>query len=121
MTTEQRRRAYAKGLRAESMAAILLRLKGYRIVGRRVRTRVGEVDLIARRGSVLAFVEVKARTDTDTAAWALGPHQRARIERAAQSWAAGHAWSHTLTWRFDLVLVGGLLPHHVPDAWRPNG
>lgn len=112
--------AYRLGWRAELMAAFLLRLKGYRIIARRYRATVGEIDLIARRGSVIAMVEVKARTGgngTD-AAESLGTKQRRRIERAASAYLAAHPGAETHTIRFDLVVVGsGLLPRHLPGAW----
>ena len=116
-----RRAAYRYGRRGESIAAWWLRLKGYRILARGFRVPVGEVDIIARRGSVLAFVEVKARAGMEAAAEALRPRQQIRIVRAAQAFQAARPGLADLQPRFDAVLiVPGRLPRHLPDAWRPT-
>lgn len=105
---------------AEALAALLLRLKGYRILARRYRTNFGEIDIIARRGRVLAMVEVKARSakgGTD-AAESLNATQRRRIERAASGYLASHAGSQACDVRFDLIVVGRThLPRHLAGAW----
>lgn len=119
MSGRDRKRAHDRGLWAEWLAAGLLLVKGYRILGRRVRNRAGELDLIARRGNVVAFVEVKARADAAAAETALGERQRQRITRAASAWLAGQPHLQALNPRFDLILVSpGLLPRHRTDAWR---
>ena len=119
--TDGRRRAERYGRHAESLAAWLLRLKGYRILARGYRSRVGELDIVARRGRVLAFVEVKARGDVSEAAEALRPAQRSRIARAAEAFQASRPELRALLVRFDVVLVApGRRPHHLPDAWRPG-
>ena len=111
--------AYEAGRRAEAMAALWLMAKGYRILGRRVRTRAGEVDLIARRGRIVAFIEVKARGDVAGAAAALGPAQRERLVRAASLYVASRPALQALDMRFDLVLAAPRrLPRHIPDAWQ---
>ncbi|WP_142849059.1 YraN family protein [Telmatospirillum sp. J64-1] len=120
MTGEAQRR----GRRAETLAVWLLRLKGWRILARGHRTGrgtgAGEVDIVARRGRVLAFVEVKARADRAAAAEAVSPRQRARILRAAEAFLAAHPHLATLTPRFDVILVTpAALPCHLIDAWRP--
>lgn len=101
------------------LAAWLLRLKFYRILGRRVKTRAGEIDLIAKSPSgVLCFIEVKARPDDAQAVEAIGPNQRARILRAAELYLAGRP----ARMRFDVVtVVPGRLPRHLIDAFRPDG
>lgn len=115
-----RRRAETFGRGAESRAALWLRLKGYRILGRRVRTPAGEIDLVARRGNLLAFVEVKARHGDG--AEVLGRRQQARIARAAEAFAATRPDLAGLDWRFDLILVAGPWRlRHIADAWRPDG
>jgi len=115
---EVRQRAETLGRGAEWAAAAWLRLKGYRILARRLRTPAGEIDLIACRGRTLAFIEVKARTTG--VAEALGERQRARIARAAEAFAAARPDLASLDWRFDLVLVrGGWRLRHIADAWRP--
>ncbi len=118
--TAGRRRAYRRGRLAEAVSAWWLRLKGYRILARGYRTPVGEIDLVARRGDVLAIVEVKARPDIGTAAAALGSRQRHRIGRAAALYRARHPDCADLAIRFDAVLVRPWRPPvHVIDAWRP--
>ncbi|MCE9648128.1 MAG: YraN family protein [Parvibaculum sp.] len=118
--TARGRAAHASGLRAETLAALLLRLKLYRIVGRRVKTRLGEIDLIARRGRTLVFVEVKARGDHALAADALQFHQRGRLARAAALFAAARPEFSGFDMRFDVILVTPRhLPRHLADAWQP--
>lgn len=108
------------GRAAETVAALLLKLKGYRILDRRFRGVRGEVDLIARRGGLLVFVEVKRRGTLDDAALSVTNRQRARIAAAAEEYLARHPTLGSSGIRFDAVLVaGGRLPRHVPDAWRP--
>jgi putative endonuclease len=114
-----RRSREAWGRLAEALAAWSLRLHGYRIVARRYRTPFGEIDLIARRGRLLAFVEVKARAEIEVAMAALGPRQRARTARAAELFLAYHRAHAQCTLRFDLVTVRPWrLPRHMVDAWR---
>lgn len=116
----ERQRRYRLGLRAESLAALRLRTAGYRILARRTRTPVGEIDLIARRGRLVAFVEVKARRSQGEAAESLTPAQQKRIVRAAEYWLASHPALAGCDVRFDLLLVAGRSwPVHVKDAWRP--
>ena len=102
--------AFRLGLSAEIRAAALLMMKGYRIVARRWRSPVGEIDLVVRRGSVLAFVEVKARGSLDDAAESVTPRQRRRIVAGANAWLASHPRDAALNLRFDAVLV-------VPRRW----
>ncbi len=119
--TARRRSAERQGRSGEGWAELLLRLKGYRILGRRVRNHAGEIDLVARslRG-VLCFVEVKARPDVRSAVEAVAPRQRVRIERAAQVFVAGKPQFARSAMRFDIVTVAPrALPRHIPDAWRP--
>src|SRR5579863_8834413 len=78
--------AFRTGLSAESRAAAFLIAKGYRILAKRFRTPHGEIDLVARRRNLVAFVEVKARDTLDDAAYAVTPRQQARIIAAAQIW-----------------------------------
>ncbi len=119
MTLETRRRAYGRGRRAEALAAWWLRLKGYRIVARGFRVAVGEIDLIARRGRVLAHVEVKARPSIEEAREALTPRQRRRIERAAEVFLQQHPSLAGLDQRFDVVLLAPKRrPYHLENAWH---
>ena len=119
--TLQRRAREKSGRRAEASAALWLQLKGYRILDRRARTPHGEIDLIALRGNILAFVEVKARTRREAAVEAVTPELRSRVERAARMWAGRRRGMELRNWRFDVVaIVPGRLPHHLRDAWRPE-
>ena len=117
--TERRRDAHLYGLKAESIAALLLRLKGYTILARRFVVSGGEIDLVARRGGSIAFVEVKARADLEVAAIAISATKRRRIARAARVWLTRNPWAAGLTLRGDAVFVArGRLPRHEPDAYR---
>ena len=114
-----RRAAERRGRRGERAAAWWLRLKGYRILAQGFRLAVGEIDLVARRGAVLAFVEVKSRPDLGEAAAAIGPVQRQRIARAAEAFLQRHPGLAALSPRFDAILVApGRWPRHIEDAWR---
>ncbi len=116
--TKRRRGAHLFGLEAETIAAWLLRLKGYSIVARRFSISGGEIDLIARRGDAIAFVEVKARADIDAAANAISATKRRRISRAARVWLARNPWAAGLTLRGDAVFVAPRrLPRHTPSAY----
>ena len=108
---KSRIRAYRKGHRGEWLAAAALMLKGYRIVARRHRTKLGEIDLIARRGNVAAIVEVKARPTLIAAMEAVGYNAERRIEAAADLWLSRQPDHGRLSIRFDLVAV---LPRRWP-------
>ena len=114
-----RARRDAWGRWAETLASWSLRARGYQVVARRYRTSVGEIDLVVRRGRLLAFVEVKARPDLDQALAALGPRQRARTRRAAELFLLRNPAHADCILRFDLVAVQPWrLPRHLVDAWR---
>jgi len=115
-----RRAAERHGRRSETLAALLLRLKFYRILAKRVRTPLGEIDLIARSPSgVLCFIEVKARTQEGQIAEALGARQRGRIARAAELYLAARPGLAAKGLRFDVVSVAPRRwPRHLRDAWR---
>jgi putative endonuclease len=111
--------AFHVGLSAESRAAAYLVAKGYRIVARRFRSPVGEVDIVARRRGVLVFVEVKARNRLDDAAESLLPRQQRRIAAAAAAWLAAHPEDGEGDIRFDAVLVApGRIPRHIQAAFE---
>ncbi|MDA1100506.1 MAG: YraN family protein [Proteobacteria bacterium] len=115
-----RRRAYRAGRRAEMIAAALLRLKGYRILARDYRAGVGELDIVARRGRLLAVVEVKRRRDMAAALAAVTVRQQQRIARAAQVFVTRHMGLGDLDMRFDVIVVRPYRPpEHIKDAWRP--
>lgn len=116
--TERRRRAHRYGLKAESVAAWLLRLKGYTIVARRFAVSGGEIDLVARRGGVIAFVEVKARADLEAAAIAITATKQRRIARAVRVWLARNPWAASMTLRGDAIFVAPRsIPRHAPAAY----
>ncbi len=118
----ERKAAFRVGLSAESRAAALLVAKGFRILARRWRSPLGEIDIIARRRSLLVFVEVKARDTLDDAAWSVTPRQRARIAAAAEIWLANNADPRIRDIRFDAVLVApGSIPRHLPAAFDASG
>ena len=114
----RRRKAHVFGLNAESVAAMLLRLKGYSILARRYVVSGGEIDLVVRRGDAIAFVEVKARGRLETAEELITPMKRRRIARAARVWIARNPWAARLTLRGDAVFIApGRLPRHTPCAY----
>lgn len=116
-----RRRAEKRGRRAEDLAALWLRLKGYRIIARRFKTPLGEIDIIAQRGRRVSLVEVKARARLTEARMAITPHQRGRIFRAAEFFLQRYPRYATMNLCFDAILVApGRLPRHLIDAWRPQ-
>lgn len=108
---DERRARLRRGRFAELTAAAALMLKGYRILGRNVKTRAGEIDIIAVRGKRLAFVEVKRRLTRDAAEAAVSDRQAARIRNAADYWLAYRPRYHTHEQGYDLVL---LLPRRWP-------
>jgi putative endonuclease len=106
------------GRRGEILAAWYLRLKGYRIVATRVKTPVGEIDLIARRFGLTAFIEVKARQTRSEEAMALGAVNTSRISRAAQYYVARHPALAETPLRFDVIfLAPRTWPRHVKGAF----
>jgi putative endonuclease len=111
-------RAQRAGLRAETLAALWLTLKGYRLLARRLKTPVGEIDLIARRRGRIAFVEVKRRADLGEAVDAVTPYQQQRVRRAAEWWLARRPADPEATYGFDVVLFAPWrLPVHLVDAF----
>jgi len=110
--------AFRTGLSAESRAAAYLMAKGYRILAKRFRTAHGEIDLVARRRNLIAFVEVKARATLDDAAFAVTPRQQQRIINAAQGWLVAHPEHADFELRFDAVLIAPRsLPRHLLAAF----
>ena len=114
----ERQVAFKFGLSAESRAAAYLIAKGHRIVARRWRSPVGEIDIVARRRGTLIFVEVKARERLDDAAEAVVVRQQRRIIAAAEAWLAAHPEDTNRDIRFDVVLVAPKsLPRHIMAAF----
>ena len=124
MTRERKVKAYKKGYFAEFLARLVLRLKGYSIVSCRYKTTVGEIDIIARRGAVTIFCEVKARKDYETAVHSISREQQQRIVRTAELYLARIDSSHknnkieTNIYRYDMILVlPWRWPIHIENAW----
>lgn len=112
-----RQRAERRGRAAEWAAMLYLIAKGYRILGHRLRTPYGEVDIAAWKRGVLVIIEVKARASYDAGAYALTPASQDRIARAA-SVLAGRWRLTAAPIRYDLIVVGaGWLPRHERGAW----
>jgi putative endonuclease len=110
--------AFQTGLSAEARAVAWLTAKGYRILARRFRSPYGEIDIVARRRNLLAFVEVKARATLDDAAWAVTPRQQQRIINAAQAWLMTHPEHAEFELRFDAMLIAPKrLPRHLLAAF----
>lgn len=114
MTGQARQRAEKRGRQGEWLAALWLMMTGWRVLARRVKTPAGEIDLIARRGRTLAFIEVKARSGELAAREAFHPRQQARLIRAAALWRARRGGLARFAIRFDLIcIVPGRLPLHL--------
>ena len=117
----RRRQAQRRGRVAEWLCLWHLRLHDWRILARDWRCPAGEIDILARRGKVLAVIEVKLRGEIATAAAALAPRQRRRISRAAEAFLLQRSDLTGLDLRFDLMLVAPLrLPRHWRGAWRAD-
>lgn len=108
--TEDGRARRSRGQRAETLALLALLLRGYRPVARNLKTPVGEIDLVVRRGRVLAVIEVKTRGTLADAAESIRPQQQARIRRATEWLLNGRPDLAGLTIRFDAMLV-------LPRSW----
>ncbi len=116
MSLMARRRALRLGLRAETLAVLLLRLKGWQILARRFNVPGGEVDIIARRGDTIIFVEVKARATPEAALAAIDGVKRRRLRLAAGRWLIGKDWALACVLRCDAILVmPRRWPQHVLD------
>jgi putative endonuclease len=113
-----REEAHAHGHRAENIALWFLRVKGYRLLARRFKTPVGEIDLIMRKGQTTAFIEVKARTTVDESLYAVTPSQSRRIAQAANWYAAKDETTAKGFQRFDIVAIPSYLwPTHIKNAF----
>ena len=120
MASRTRQDAERRGRRAEQLAAIWLRLKGYSILDMRVKTQLGEIDIIALRKDTLAFVEVKQRPTIEQAQNAVTTRNWYRVSRAAEYWASQRNNFQNKSWRYDLVAIAPLrAPAHFQDYWRP--
>lgn len=116
---QKRRKAFLKGHSAERLASFVLMLKGFRIVERRFKTRLGEIDLIARRGSLVLIVEVKARPTLESAMEAVTFTTQRRIEGASDLWLARQPDRDRLSLRYDLIaILPRRWPVHVAAAYQ---
>ena len=107
------------GRRGEGLAAMFLRIKGWRIVARRLKTPRGEIDLVARRGRTVAFVEVKWRTTGEGLDTAIDAYRLRRVAAAAEAVAHRHTRPGD-TIRIDVLLLApGRWPRHIVNAWQP--
>lgn len=119
--SRNRRTAERRGQFGELAAAAYLRLKFYRVLARRVKTPLGEIDLVARRGDTLVFVEVKTRRSAAEEELAHAAVNKRRIMRAARWYLGRHPRLGDLTVRFDLIFLGGLSwPRHIPSAFEDS-
>ncbi|MBW9112364.1 YraN family protein [Rhizobium cauense] len=113
-----RRKALRRGHVSEYLAALYLMLKGYRIVALRYRTKLGEIDIIARKRNLAIFVEVKARRKEMSAIDAVSPTAQSRIRAASDLWLSRQRDSAVLSQRYDIVaILPGRLPRHFPNAF----
>ena len=117
---DQKQQAWRRGRRAEFVAAMLLRGKIYRILARNWRCPLGEIDIIAQRGRVLAFVEVKAHRHIIADGARVSEYQWRRIGASARQFVARHHRVQHLVWRFDRILFDAqhIFPRHQKDVWR---
>ena len=117
--SEKRRRAHALGLSAETWAAWYLRLTGWRILKHRYKTKLGEIDLIAKKRKTVAFVEVKARKTRNAAIEAVTPQSRKRILNAARIFVTEHPKAGFFTLRFDVIVIRPwALPEKIENAFE---
>lgn len=121
MTVQTRKRAYRFGALAEWFVALYLCCKGYRILARNYRCKVGEVDIIAVRCNVVVFFEVKARRHLDSSLELVSFHQQQRIVRASQFFISSKKHYHSCQQRIDLIIVCSLFKlKHIQNAWTTH-
>jgi putative endonuclease len=113
-----RQEAERRGRGAETLACWYLRLKGWRVLARRARVPGGEVDIVARRGRTLAFVEVKARATQEAAAFALDEWRLRRVVAAAERLAPRYVREGDDIRIDALFIVPGRWPKHLANVWQ---
>jgi putative endonuclease len=114
-----RRWAWRWGIIAETICIWMLRFKGYRVLAQRYKTKSGEIDIIAKRGGAILFIEVKARASREQGLECISPKQRQRINHAAQIFLSRRRKKDFNQLRFDvMVVVPWRWPYHLKDAWR---
>lgn len=117
-TKDRRQAAHAYGMQAEQQAAQYLQREGYAIVAHRYRNAYGEIDLIARKGDCLCFIEVKARRKLEDGLYALTPRQQKRLVNCALGYVAEHPAFAQCDMRFDLIAIAGWqLQHETHIVW----
>ena len=125
-STHKRQKAEKKGRTAEFIAAQMLRLKGYKILTQRFKTKAGEIDIIAKKSGTIVFVEVKSRKTLEDGLFSVTARQQERIYTAAELWLAQAERenldpSQEFAVRFDVIVVApNQLPDHIMDAFRPG-
>ena len=115
----KRQAAEKQGRAGEARAAIWLRAKGWRVLDQRVKTPAGEIDLVAKRGSMIAFVEVKWRKNRAELDHAIDEYRLARVAAAAEAVCHRYA-TEGEDMRVDVILLApGAFPRHIANAWQP--
>ncbi len=109
---------YLKGHVAELYAMLVLLIKGYRILRKRFKNPLGEIDLIARKGKYIIFCEIKLRKQYTTGMHSLSNKQRSRIINGARLFITQHSKYKNMYCRFDYMVVSGLRIHHIKNAWH---
>lgn len=118
MPVTNKKKAYRKGFIAEYIAALFLLLKGYRICELRYKTKLGEIDIIAKKGDLAVFVEVKARRTVQGGIDAVSHSSQHRIKNASDLWLAKQKNAHKLSQRYDMIIVTPRrFPTHFLDAF----
>lgn len=121
MNKKRKQKIYSRGIYAERLAGLWLQMKGYHIAARRFETYFGEIDIIARRGNVIAIVEVKARPTIEEAMEAVQKQSRKRIDKAAHVFLARQPDRKKLRLRYDLIAIRPWkLPRHIESFFQPE-
>jgi len=115
----KRQRAEQRGREGETRAALWLQMKGWRILARRRKTPLGEIDLIARRGGTVAFVEVKWRKSADQLDFAIDEYRLRRVAAAVEAVAHEYARNGEDVSIDVILLAPGSFPRHIVNAWQP--
>jgi len=112
-------KTHRQGMVAEAIAGWFLNAKGYRVLARRYKTPVGEIDLVVKRGRMVAFIEVKRRANVDDGLYAVHAQNAARVRRAAEWWLKNHAsLADKCDLRFDVIAIAPYrLIRHVSNAF----
>jgi len=116
-SNNHKKKTYDAGLKAEKMAAAYLRLKGYKILSERYKTAHGEIDIIAQKNNLIAFIEVKARQTKTQALESITPKMKKRISDSAPHFISQHN-DPDMDYRFDVISVTPPFSiHHLDNAW----